>query len=232
MLDTLNQLDHSLLLFLNYDGGGLCDMLWYAISQIWVWLPFYGVLLYVLFLSAKPHERPVMQYLSLLVATALLIVLADRLSSGVIKPMVMRLRPSHEPEYNLLLHYVADYRGGTYGFVSSHAANTVALATWIALLFRQRAVVFTMTLFALLNCYSRLYLGVHFPGDVLCGSVLGAVVAYVVYRAFSAFAGRFTPTPQAARLVPATMCLLLSLILCYSLVVVFLPSLSPLANGC
>ena len=185
MIDTLNQLDHELMLWLNYDGGTLQDAFWYAISNMPSWIPFYIVILGVLAYGQRREAHPWRQYLTLLLFTALIITAADHISSGIIKPWVQRPRPSHQEGVMEFLHYVHDYHGGAFGFVSSHAADTFALATWVSLLFRRRAVTLTLILYAVLNCYSRIYLGVHYPGDILCGTALGILCGWLLYRVYA-----------------------------------------------
>ena len=114
----------------------------------------------------------------------ILILLADQLSSSLLKPLVARLRPTHNPEISDLIHTVRGYRGGLYGFVSSHAANAFAFAVFTSLVIRNRYYALTIALWAVLSAYSRIYLGVHYVGDVVCGAILGVLVAIVVYKLF------------------------------------------------
>jgi undecaprenyl-diphosphatase len=95
-----------------------------------------------------------------------------------------RFRPTHHPDFQDWVNTVFDQRGGKYGFISSHAANTFGLATWTALLFRNRWLTATMLLFALLTGYSRIYLGLHFVSDVVVGALVGIGVGYAVYRLY------------------------------------------------
>ena len=111
----------------------------------------------------------------------LAIGLSDFVASSVFKPMVERLRPSHVPELEGVLHIVNGYRGGQFGFMSSHAANSFALATFFALCMRSRSLSTVLFIWATLNAYSRIYLGVHYPGDVICGAALGSFSAYLAY---------------------------------------------------
>jgi undecaprenyl-diphosphatase len=173
------KVDRALMLTLNGSQGACTDQFWYAFSQFNTWC---GVLiLMVPTLWATCEDTTRRRLLFLLSVVALFCVL-DQLSSGVIKPLVGRLRPSHDPAISSLLHYVNDYHGGRYGFVSGHATNIVGLCTWLCLTFRNRRVQAVFVVFAAMMCYSRIYLGVHYPGDILAGAVLGAVIAYLWFR--------------------------------------------------
>lgn len=212
------------MLWLNYDGGSILDAFWYAVSYKFAWVPLYVVILVVLVRSTRSSyigtvraDRSNISRRSLilvLLVTVLIIVAADQLSSGLIKPMAQRLRPSHDPQLMSDLHYVNGYLGGRYGFVSSHAANTLALAIWVSLLFRRLSVWIAMMAFYLCNCYSRIYLGVHFPGDILGGSVVGACCAwlgYVLYRRFDRSSPFLVPASRNTTL-PITLTVWLSLV--------------------
>ena len=115
---------------------------------------------------------------------ALTITLADQISSGLIKDFIGRFRPTHNPEIESIVHTVNGYKGGLYGFVSSHAANTLGVAVYISLLFRNRYITLFMMLWSLLVAYSRIYLGVHYPGDILGGMVVGVISGFVVYKIY------------------------------------------------
>jgi len=196
MLDTLNQLDHSLMLWMNYDGGAFLDTFWYALSYKFSWIPLYLSILTVIVLQAR-RTGQWKQLAWFIVITVLIIVLADQIASGLIKPWAQRLRPSRQEGIMEQLHYVNDYHGGTYGFVSSHASNTVALALWLSLFFRNRALTWAMSCFTLLNCYSRIYLGVHYPGDILGGLLVGLFAGWVGYLLFKRFNQSQATTPAS-----------------------------------
>ncbi|MBQ6079917.1 MAG: phosphatase PAP2 family protein [Muribaculaceae bacterium] len=176
MLEYLNDIDTTALLAINGWNGTFQDFLWWMVSAKWASLLMALALLWVLLHQNRRHA------LLVLAMVVLAFVVADQLSSGVIKHLVERLRPTREPALNNLLHIVNDYRGGMYGFVSSHAANSFAAATLLALVIRYRVVTLSLFSWAVLQCYSRVYLGVHYPGDILGGIVVGVLVGWLVWR--------------------------------------------------
>ena len=207
MFDLLDQWDKALMLQLNSDGGAFLDQLWFLYSGKWTWLPLYLLLVVLMVLKCrKDKEHHTWWHLALLVLlTALLITLSDQISSGLIKHWVGRLRPSHTPGLSEQLHFVNNYHGGRFGFVSSHASNSIAMALWISYLLWHKASPVAQRLFtrlswsqerrflimasllivwALLNCYSRIYLGVHYPGDILGGLLVGVFSFYVIRWAY------------------------------------------------
>ena len=107
-----------------------------------------------------------------------MVAVLDQISSSLIKPLVARLRPSHTPLVANMLHYVNDYHGGKFGFVSGHATNTVGIAVFLGLIYHSRLIRWSLFFFALFMCYSRIYLGVHYPGDIICGALMGALGAW------------------------------------------------------
>jgi len=144
-----------------------------------MWVPLALYLLFLLF-----SNNDLRNVVVLLVLITLLFFASDRISSGLIKPFFLRLRPTHDPEIGTLIDTVRNYRGGMYGFVSSHSANAFAIWSFTALLFRNYAYSLVMLLWALLVGYSRIYLGVHFPGDVFCGALLGISIGVLVYKTY------------------------------------------------
>ena len=144
------------------------------VSAKWSSLLLVLALIWVLLHQNRRHAVLV------LIMLVLAVTLADLLSSGLIKHLVERLRPTHDPSLGNAVHVVNGYRGGMYGFVSSHAANFFAVATFLSLLVRHRLVTCSLFAWAVLQCYSRVYLGVHYPGDILGGIVVGVLVGFVV----------------------------------------------------
>lgn len=173
------QADRAVMLMLNYDGGVFQDWMWWSFSSRLIWIPVALAFLYVLMTQRKGWWR----VLLIIAAVVLIIQISDSFATQVCKPFFARLRPSHDPLLAGKLHFVNDYHSGRYGFVSSHAANAVGVLTYIWLLCRRRAVFLPLLALTLCVCYSRIYLGVHFLGDVLCGSILGGMVGCAMYFA-------------------------------------------------
>lgn len=174
-ISALNLFDTNLLMALNGLHNLFFDKFMFAFTQIYVWIPFYISVIYIIVKQKKTEP------LWLILALVLCVVLSDQLSSGVIKNMVQRLRPSHEPSIQGLLHIVNEYRGGKYGFVSSHAANTFSFAILSSIILRKKEYIIAVFTWAIVNCYTRIYLGVHYPFDILGGMLVGVFCALIIY---------------------------------------------------
>ena len=175
MIEFLNSLDTQLFLFLNGIHSAFFDSFMFTFSDKWIWVPFYVSILY-LFIRYWKKES-----IWLFVVLVLCILLADQTASGILKVWVQRPRPSRAEELEGLVHIVNGYRGGRFGFVSSHAANSFGLALFCSLLFRRKAYTWILFLWAALTAYSRIYLGVHYPGDILGGIVVGLFAALLCF---------------------------------------------------
>ena len=178
---TLLYWDAQGVLALNRLHTPALDRLAWLLSDTMVWVPAAAVFLYVLIKNKRSAAVPV------LLALALMIVFADQISSSFIKPLVGRLRPTRNMELIPFLDIVSGYRGGRFGFLSSHAANVFAFAVFTALLFRSRPYSGFIYLWALLIALSRVYLAVHYPLDVLAGICLGVLSGILFYRLLSLF---------------------------------------------
>lgn len=180
LLQQLVQMDTDLFLTLNSLHTAYLDPFMKLYSGKLIWAPLYASLVYVMWRNLSRR-----QLLCGLVAVALVILFADQVSATLIRPYVARLRPANlDNPIAPLVHIVDGYRGGRYSFPSCHAANTVGLAVYVALLLRHRALTLFMLGWALLTCYSRIYLGVHYPGDLLVGSVVGIAGAFLMHRLY------------------------------------------------
>jgi len=171
-MEELIQLDKQLLLWFNGSDSLFLDGLVKTLTTATTWIPLYLGLFY---LVLKNNDN-VQKVLLVLGCSGLCVFLAGSLNDLFVKPWVARWRPSRDPEIAMLVDVVNGYRGGRYGFFSSHAANTFSLAIFFTLLVRSKVLSVAMILWSLLNCWTRLYLGVHFPGDILCGLLWGGVV--------------------------------------------------------
>jgi len=178
MMETVIQWDKQLLLLLNGSDSWLLDSLMMTLTNALTWIPFYLALVYMV-VRANRHLKGV---LCVIGCVALCLLFAGAFDDLVVKPLVARLRPTHDPEIGGLVRTVDNYRETLYGFFSAHAANTFSVALFLSLLVRRRMLTITLIAWSLLNAWTRIYLGVHYPGDVLAGLLWGAMVGYAVYR--------------------------------------------------
>lgn len=177
-MDNLIFLDKELTLLINGLNTPVLDAFFYAATSTLLWLPLFATILWMIF------RRQGGRGLMTVIVIALLIAIADQLTSGLMKPLFERLRPTHDGVMQYLVHTVNGYRGGLYGFASSHAANTFALATFLVLVVRRWSLSLSMVAWALINSYGRVYQGVHFLGDVLVGAVIGIAAGRLIYEMY------------------------------------------------
>ena len=186
MLEQLLHMDTEVLLAINGWHAPWADTVMWIISAKTTWIPLYLLLIGLLvWRYRKPaptsvkwlHKVPVC--VVMIVAIVAAVGLADFIASGILKQGVARPRPSRVPELEGVLHLVNGYKSGRYGFVSSHAANTMAVALLFSLIWRNRTATIGLMLWVAANCYSRMYLGVHYPLDILGGLMVGTAVAIV-----------------------------------------------------
>ena len=177
-IEKIEQLDKELFVYLNGKHTPSWDAVMELISGKWEWIPLYLVLLVMVIVVVKKRW-----WLSL-VSVALLVTLSDQLSV-LLKNTIARYRPCHNLELKDIIHVVGKC-GGTFGFVSSHAANAFALAAFLSLLLAQRWKWLPCFLFswAALVSYSRVYLGKHYPSDITAGALLGMLIGLIVFRLY------------------------------------------------
>jgi len=175
MFEKLISLDKELLVFLNNCNSAFFDDFFYIYSGQLAWVLTAVAIIYVIIKTQKSDCWVIFFGL------VLLILLSDQTSSGLLKPLIERLRPTREPTLEGLVHIVHNYRGGGFSFPSGHATNSFAFAVFTSLLFKNRlysTIIFTWAIF---TGYSRIYLGVHYPLDVLCGTILGIGCGFAIY---------------------------------------------------
>lgn len=173
----LEHLDQQLFLFLNSLHTPLLDPVMHALSGKIIWIPLYLTILIYLGITYKR------KFLIIILFIILAATLTDQVSV-IIKNMVHRLRPCHEPKLEGLVYLINGECGGLYSFVSSHAANSFDVALISLLFIRKRWFTISIILWAAVIGYSRIYLGVHYPGDVICGSIQGALVGWICYQLY------------------------------------------------
>lgn len=184
MVDKLIHIDTEVLLAINGWHAPWADTLMWIISAKATWIPLYVLLIGLLIWRYRQPVPTAVKWLQrvpacvvMIVVIALAVGAADFIASGILKEWVARPRPSRVPELEGVLHLVNGYKSGRYGFVSSHAANTMACALLFSLIWRNKIATCGLMLWVAANCYSRMYLGVHYPLDILGGLTVGALVA-------------------------------------------------------
>ncbi|MBQ4083494.1 MAG: phosphatase PAP2 family protein [Bacteroidaceae bacterium] len=175
-IQRLVDIDRQVMLALNGSDSLYLDGVMKIYTSTAVWIPVAIVLLFII-LKNNTWRGSLLAVLAV-VST---IVVCDQLSSHFVKPLVGRLRPSHDPMLLHLIDTFNSYRSGGYSFTSSHACNSFGVFTVIALIVRHRALSLSLLFWALVNSFSRVYLGVHYPGDILCGALFGAAVGGIIY---------------------------------------------------
>ncbi len=183
MIEFIKKTDIDILLWLNGNHNEFWDeVMWFATGKF-TWLPFYIILTFMLIWKYKKDS------ILMILLIALLITMSDQLASGIFKPLFERLRPSHSPYLAGKLHLVNDYRGGRFGFISSHAANVFSLAFYLTLVARDKLkwLPFVLIPWAVFVSVSRIYLGVHYPTDILVPIILSIPIAWIVARIYKVY---------------------------------------------
>lgn len=176
MLEKELAIERDAFFFLNGSDSSYLDSFMWLYSGKVVWLP-----LAVFIMAVLIYKKNWREYFLIFLSIALVITLCDQFASHVCKPFFSRFRPTHHPDFMDQVKIVFDYRGGMYGFISSHAANAFGFATFMSLLFRYKFFTCSIFTWSILTSYTRIYLGVHFISDIICGMLAGLFLGYLVY---------------------------------------------------
>lgn len=178
-METIIELDIKLFLFLNSLHNSVLDEIMQILSNRYVWIPFYLLLIFIFF-----YKRNIKSGIITTIFIILVLVVTDKISVLCFKDFFCRLRPSRNPDLEGLVHLVDNYKGGMYGFISSHAANTFAIAIFTIQYFKNRIFTISILVWALVLSYSRIYLGVHYPGDVFGGMLFGILSGFLFFKLY------------------------------------------------
>lgn len=178
-MDFLEHIDQQLFLFLNEIHSPFWDTIMYWISYKFTWIPLYlATLIYFV------YKQKAKAILTIVMAIAV-IVIADQVSVNLFKNVFLRYRPCHNLDVQNLIHTIHGHCGGQYGFVSSHAANAFGFAIFSALVIQKKEITYSLIIWATIVSYSRIYLGVHYPADILGGALLGIGSGFIIYLLYS-----------------------------------------------
>ena len=185
----IQDMDMQVLSLFNGSDNIMLDQMVQILTSGLTWIPLYVMLFFVVM-----RNNETMGQIALVVGSAIFCVLfADGLVDGIIKQLAERWRPSNDPTFNYMVQVVDDIRPKGYSFCSAHAANTMSLAVFFSLLIRSKMLTITLVIWSLINCWTRLYLGVHYPSDILCGMIIGIIVGILVYLLYYKIYLRISP---------------------------------------
>ena len=185
----IQDMDMQVLSLFNGSDNIMLDQMVQILTSGLTWIPLYVMLFFVVM-----RNNETMGQIALVVGSAIFCVLfADGLVDGIIKQLAERWRPSNDPTFKYMVQVVDDIRPKGYSFCSAHAANTMSLAVFFSLLIRSKLLTITLVIWSLINCLTRLYLGVHYPSDILCGMMIGIIVGILVYLLYYKIYLRISP---------------------------------------
>jgi undecaprenyl-diphosphatase len=189
LIQQLNHLDQHLFLLLNGWHNTYFDYVMMVFTSEVFWVPLYVITAVVI---GRTYGK---NAVLIFVAAGVLILCTDQFA-GIFKHSIQRLRPSHDPQLSVLTHIFNNYKGGLYSFYSAHSSNAFGYATFTILIFRNRIYTFFIIPWALLVAYTRIYLGLHYPGDIFCGAIAGIAIAIGVYKLMLLTTEKFFPNRQ------------------------------------
>ena len=180
-IESLNKIDTNLFLLINQANTDFLDKIMYYASSTVFWIPLY-ILLFILIVAKYNWKKGLIALLFVLAAVGI----ADLTSVHLFKNVFQRLRPCYQPELEAIINNIVGC-GGKYGFVSSHAANSFAIVAIVVKLIgdKHKWLKWLMPLWGILILYSRIYLGKHYPADVIAGAILGVLIGWLVFLAFA-----------------------------------------------
>lgn len=185
----IQDMDMQVLSLFNGSDNIMLDQMVQILTSGLTWIPLYVMLFFVVM-----RNNETMGQIALVVGSAIFCVLfADGLVDGIIKQLAERWRPSNDPTFKYMVQVVDDIRPKGYSFCSAHAANTMSLAVFFSLLIRSKMLTITLVIWSLINCWTRLYLGAHYPSDILCGMIIGIIVGILVYLLYYKIYLRISP---------------------------------------
>lgn len=185
----IQDMDMQVLSIFNGSDNIMLDQMVQILTSGLTWIPLYVMLFFVVM-----RNNETMGQIALVVGSAIFCLLfADGLVDGIIKQLAERWRPSNDPTFKYMVQVVDDIRLKGYSFCSAHAANTMSLAVFFSLLIRSKLLTITLVIWSLINCWTRLYLGVHYPSDILCGMIIGIIVGILVYLLYYKIYLRISP---------------------------------------
>ena len=191
-MSHLSTIDSDLFLFLNGLHVDWMDKFMVLITDMWAWLPVYLLLIYW---TVKQYGK---RCWWIFLVVGMVVLCSDQLASHVCKPLFQRLRPCYNIDFQDLIHLPKGMAGGKYGFVSSHAANTFAVAAFLtpALQNYRPWPAIALYLWACISSYSRIYIGYHYPGDIIAGAILGILVGMILWKLFQIVQKKYWKSEQ------------------------------------
>ena len=176
MLETLDHIDRKIFLFFNEMHSPWSDQFWQIITNIPTWIPLYALLLFFIIKTFKKDS------IYLIAGLLLVVLVCDQFTSTFMKPYFARLRPCHDPELSMLVHVVKSC-GGQFGFASGHACNSFGIAMFTWMTFRNLSPwTWLFFLWAFMVAFSRIMVGVHYPGDIFVGGLLGLFFGWILFK--------------------------------------------------
>ncbi|MDR0421673.1 MAG: phosphatase PAP2 family protein [Proteiniphilum sp.] len=180
-VESLLPVERDLFFALNGSESPFFDNVMWTVSGRFIWIPLFLFILFLFFYRTRRKEA-----ILVTIFFILLFVVTDQVSSSFFKPFFERFRPTHHPDFKDSVDIMNGYRGGRYGFISGHATNSFGLAVFLSLVFANRLLTISSLLWATVNSYTRIYLGVHFISDIVAGMIVGSLLALLLYGMYMA----------------------------------------------